>query len=373
MFQSQDFRLDFFLKHHWSVSKNVCAFHLDCKNEQEFTTSSVEYTDKGIEQSIIISAKEVKYMWLPDTYIGNSKVVETPAKDSSTSFIIVKRKEQQCAIEYTLRLAAILSCQMDFKYYPVDVQVCPFNLRSFSYPRELVLYVWDQDGPPPINPEMRMLRHRVAINKGKSEIHMLNMTYSMLYVNLTFERDLAHHLIQVFTPSALIVMLSWLSFWLGLDATPGRITLCVTSLLALITQFSSIRRDLPPLSYIHRVDIWMVTCMCFVFASLLEFTVLIYMERQQRRNSPTDSHDYVNMESNSKYSDFRTAPSKKIHQKSYEEPLKKAALFSTSSTAGHVYRSSADWVQTIDKSSRFLFPLAFLVFNAFYWPMLLSR
>lgn len=31
------------------------------------------------------------------------------------------------------RLAAILSCQMDFRYYPVDVQVCPFNLRSCKY------------------------------------------------------------------------------------------------------------------------------------------------------------------------------------------------------------------------------------------------
>lgn len=47
-------------------------------------------------------------------------------------------------------------------------------IYAVSYPRELVKYVWDQEGPPPINPEMRMLRHRVAINKGKSEIHMLN-------------------------------------------------------------------------------------------------------------------------------------------------------------------------------------------------------
>ncbi|GIY15931.1 gamma-aminobutyric acid receptor subunit beta [Caerostris darwini] len=241
---TMDFRLDFFLKHHWSVPRNTCLILLDEAREKHF--------GGGItSKSMIIKAKEVKHMWLPDTYIGNSKVVETPAKDSSTSFIIIRSVGQQCTVEYTLRLAAIVSCQMDFKHYPVDIQVCPFNLRSFSYPKEMVIYVWDQEGPPPINPEMRMLRHRVAISKGKSEIHMLNMTYSMLYVNLTFERDLAHHLIQVFTPSALIVMLSWLSFWLGADATAGRITLCVTSLLALITQFSSIRRDLPPLSYIH--------------------------------------------------------------------------------------------------------------------------
>ncbi|CAL1267915.1 unnamed protein product, partial [Larinioides sclopetarius] len=93
-------------------------------------------------------------------------------------------------------------------------------------------------------------------------------------------------------------MLSWLSFWLGVDATAGRITLCVTSLLALITQFSSIRRDLPPLSYIHRVDIWMVTCMCFVFASLLEFTILVYIDKQQERNYLKRKIDTLSLESN---------------------------------------------------------------------------
>ncbi|XP_055928512.1 glycine receptor subunit alpha-2-like [Argiope bruennichi] len=347
------------------------------------------------EKSIIINAKEVKRMWLPDTYIGNSKVVETPAKDSSTSFIIVKSVGQQCFVEYTLRLAAILSCQMDFKHYPVDVQVCPFNLRSFSYPKEMVVYLWDQDGPPPVNPEMRMLRHRVAISKGKSEIHMLNklranllyyhpkifsiiVTYSTLYVNLTFERDLAHHLIQVFTPSALIVMLSWLSFWLGSDATAGRITLCVTSLLALITQFSSIRRDLPPLSYIHRVDIWMVTCMCFVFASLLEFTILIYIDKQQERKESKRNTEALSLESNNhvRFSSLKLVPPNQLQTSWQELSVRKRSFYGSPdfpASPVQPIHTCRDWAHTIDKSSRFLFPLAFLLFNTFYWPILLSR
>ncbi|XP_035215820.1 glycine receptor subunit beta-type 4-like [Stegodyphus dumicola] len=176
-------------------------------------------------------------------------------------------------------------------------------------------------------------------------------------------------------------MLSWLSFWLGLDATPGRITLCVTSLLALITQFSSIRRDLPPLSYIHRVDIWMVTCMCFVFASLLEFTLLIYMERQQRRTT-LKSSDVVAMEANSsnitKLHDMKNVKDKTVLQNCPCKtlPVRKGTLWSSADPSfvsyGHLQRIR-DWAQAIDKASRFLFPLAFLLFNAFYWPILLSR
>ncbi|GBM10833.1 hypothetical protein AVEN_173993-1 [Araneus ventricosus] len=100
---TMDFRLDFFLKHRWSVPRNTCLTLLDERSEKSFVTPTGGYIERMTEKSIIINAKELKHMWLPDTYIGNSKVVETPAKDSSTSFIIVKSVGQQCFVEYTLR------------------------------------------------------------------------------------------------------------------------------------------------------------------------------------------------------------------------------------------------------------------------------
>lgn len=57
-----------------------------------------------------------------------------------------------------------------------------------------------------------------------------------------------HHLIQTFAPSSLVVMLSWFSFWLGLDAIPGRVTLLVTCMLTLVTMFTG--ADIPPVAYV---------------------------------------------------------------------------------------------------------------------------
>lgn len=59
---------------------------------------------------------------------------------------------------------------------------------------------------------------------------------------------LGHHLIQTFAPSSLVVMLSWFSFWLGLDAIPGRVTLLVTCMLTLVTMFTG--ADIPPVAYV---------------------------------------------------------------------------------------------------------------------------
>lgn len=65
-----------------------------------------------------------------------------------------------------------------------------------------------------------------------------------------FERQIGHHLIQTFAPSTLVVVLSWFSFWLDLDAIPARVTLLVTCLLTLVTMFTGLRSDIPAVAYI---------------------------------------------------------------------------------------------------------------------------
>lgn len=74
--------------------------------------------------------------------------------------------------------------------------------------------------------------------------------FSRLAVYFRFERQIGHHLIQTFAPSGLVVSLSWFSFWLGLDAIPGRVTLLVTCMLTLVTMFTGLRADIPPVAYV---------------------------------------------------------------------------------------------------------------------------
>lgn len=127
--------------------------------------------------------------------------------------------------------------------------------------------------------------------------------FSRLTVYFRFERQIGHHLIQTFAPSSLVVMLSWFSFWLGLDAIPGRVTLLVTCMLTLVTMFTGLRADIPPVAYVkvtatsssvtpkiekfphsflctQALDLWMAGCMLFVFAALGEFVVVKVLDVQ---------------------------------------------------------------------------------------------
>jgi exosortase/archaeosortase len=102
-------------------------------------------------------------------------------------------------------------------------------------------------------------------------------------------------------------MLSWFSFWLGLDAIPGRVTLLVTCMLTLVTMFTG--ADIPPVAYVkvdnksHKrmnmsimyfifiqikaLDLWMAGCMVFVFAALAEFVVVKVLDVQYQQAKQT--------------------------------------------------------------------------------------
>lgn len=70
-------------------------------------------------------------------------------------------------------------------------------------------------------------------------------------------RRLGYHLFHTYIPSALIVVMSWMSFWIKPEAIPARITLGVTSLLTLATQNTQSQQSLPPVSYVKAIDVWM--------------------------------------------------------------------------------------------------------------------
>lgn len=81
--------------------------------------------------------------------------------------------------------------------------------------------------------------------------------------------------------------MSMLTFWIPPEAVPARITLGVTSLLTIITkQYQS---DMPNVSYIIALNIWLSCCVAFVFCSLLEYAIVISLvKRENLKINPTN-------------------------------------------------------------------------------------
>lgn len=109
--------------------------------------------------------------------------------------------------------------------------------------------------------------------------------FSCLRAKLFIQRNLGFYIAQVFIPSMLIVILSWISFWIHVDYLPARASLGVICVLTMTTQSSGIRSSLPVLSYIKAIDVWLAAGLLFEVAALLEFAYVNVQTRKHRKQA----------------------------------------------------------------------------------------
>ncbi|KAH8030575.1 hypothetical protein HPB51_010055 [Rhipicephalus microplus] len=164
-------------------------------------------------------------------------------------------------------------------------------------------------------------------------LQMESRNFTCLQLTFKLKRRLGYYMFHTYIPTCLIVVMSWVSFWIKPEAVPARVTLGVTSLLTLCTQHAKSQADLPPVSYIKAIDIFMSSCTVFVFASLMEYAVV-----------------NVILEDGYKHFDVvrRRGDLDNPSEPSWREQGRLRALL-------------------IDRVSRVVFPTSFVFLNVFYW------
>ncbi|KRT84639.1 transmembrane ion channel, partial [Oryctes borbonicus] len=156
-----------------------------------------------------------------------------------------------------------------FESYPHDTQICTMMIESLSHTVHDLVFIWNMTDPLVVNPEIELPQLDISNNYTTD----CTIEYSTAVV-FNLRRRLGYHLFHTYIPSALIVVMSWISFWIKPEAIPARVTLGVTSLLTLATQNTQSQQSLPPVSYVKAIDVWMSSCSVFVFLSLMEFAVV---------------------------------------------------------------------------------------------------
>lgn len=70
-------------------------------------------------------------------------------------------------------------------------------------------------------------------------------THSKLVARFWFKRRLGYAFLQIYIPTIMLVVLSWLSFWIPEDSVPARVALGSTTVLSVVTFTGSFRSSLP--------------------------------------------------------------------------------------------------------------------------------
>lgn len=116
--------------------------------------------------------------------------------------------------------------------------------------------------------------------------------FSVLQVSFNLQRHTGYFLIQVYVPCILIVVLSWVSFWIHREATSDRVGLGITTVLTLSTISLDSRTDLPKVRYATALDWFILMSFFYCIATLLEFAGVHYFTKVGSGEIPVDEDDW---------------------------------------------------------------------------------
>ncbi|XP_054721223.1 glycine receptor subunit alphaZ1-like [Uloborus diversus] len=308
--------------------------------------------------------KLVQRIWKPEVFFANAKHAEF---QYVTVPNVLVRITPTGHLLYMLRLKLTFSCMMDLYRFPLDSQVCTIELASFSKTTSELNLKWSEENP--VNLFEKLKLPQFVINSVNTSICSEKFhigEYSCLIAEFHLQRSIGYHLVQSYLPTVLIVVISWVSFWLDVEAIPARITLGVTTLLTISSKSSGIQSSLPPVSYVKAIDVWMGACTTFVFTALLEFTFVNYLWRKRGTTPPNikvaDENISLRM-----YEDKEECNGTKKNLK-LESEDDEPAMSKNNPKAMMYLGTHKISAKRIDQVCRIGFPILFLVFNICYWP-----
>ncbi|XP_076171233.1 resistant to dieldrin isoform X1 [Ptiloglossa arizonensis] len=428
-----------------SLSEVKMDFTLDFYFRQFWTDPRLAFKKQTGVETLSVGSEFIKNIWVPDTFFVNEKQSYFHIATTSNEFI---RIHHSGSITRSIRLTITASCPMNLQYFPMDRQLCHIEIESFGYTMRDIRYKWNA-GQQSVGisnevelPQFRVLGHRqrhstihlstvgytmrdirykwnegpnsVGVSNEVSlpqfkvlghrqramEISLTTGNYSRLACEIQFVRSMGYYLIQIYIPSGLIVIISWVSFWLNRNATPARVALGVTTVLTMTTLMSSTNAALPKISYVKSIDVYLGTCFVMVFASLLEYATVGYMAKriQMRKNRfqkiaesmkaarenpvppgvPGDHGDHAPKQTWSRVvQEVRfKVHDPKAHSKggTLENTINGRADEEAAPAPQHLIHPGKDISKLygitpsdIDKYSRIVFPVCFVCFNLMYW------
>ncbi|CAI2349503.1 unnamed protein product [Caenorhabditis sp. 36 PRJEB53466] len=380
------------------ISEQNMEFSLDCYFRQKWLDRRLAFTPiNPSKPEIPLASKMLKDIWVPDTYVRNGR---KSYLHTLTVPNILFRVRSDGQVHVSQRLTIRSRCQMFLKKFPMDTQACPIEIGSLGYFASDVIYRWKD---VELDSKMgNMLSQYQVLSLSKSERNLSDFRFthkniSVLNVYFKLQRQQGYYILQIYTPCTLVVVMSWVSFWINKEASPARVSLGIMTVLSMSTIGFGLRTDLPKVSHSTALDIYILSCFVFLFAAMVEYAVINYAQIVYIRKQV---HDLKGLEQNSAMGQMRmftaglmgarrdTIQVDDLAVEKEEARLKavpwwkklcnrdqhaSTSVFYRMAVKAAIAKKTlrngdpAEVVNNIDNFSKWAFPSLYIMFNFFYW------
>ncbi|XP_052282044.1 gamma-aminobutyric acid receptor alpha-like [Dreissena polymorpha] len=366
------------------VSEKNMDYSMDCYFRQLWVDKRLALNVSMA--NISLNIKMLERLWYPDTVFLNGGKSYVHMVPMPNKFF---RIHKDGTVLYSQRLTIRASCIMRLEKYPLDSQTCHLYVASFAYSVEDVIYEWrfGRKNSVEIAADMTLSQFDILQTPCfNTTMPLRGASHSVLTVQFYLRRHMGFFLINVYVPCCLLVVLSWVSFWINREATSDRIALGTMVVLTMTFIGLDNRNDLPRVSYSTALDVYVAFCFFFVLATIIQFASVHYytkfgcgegpqlvmciskqVELEQIKEDQEDAKSTDTVGENSLNRTKVVVPN--IQR---ESMLFKCwnCFFGTRNVRHNRMFTNVlglNSVSKIDKLSRIIFPIVFLLFNILYW------
>jgi len=233
--------------------------HLQCRWRDE------RLAHKG-PKSIVRAVDEI---WNPEIQVINQQKIWL------TLPRIVKISPEG-EVLYHQRAWGSFSQPLKLKDFPFDRQEFSIQLATIDYTPDEIEFVQDKNDESGMAQDLSVADWEITGYSAEPRPYKPSPgTSPMAGFAFSFEaeRKVGYFIIKVIIPLILIVAMSWVVFWIDPIESGTQISVAITTMLTLIAYRFAIDTDLPKVSYLTRMDFFILISTVLVYASLIEVVV----------------------------------------------------------------------------------------------------
>uniref|UniRef100_A0A3Q2Y2I9 Glycine receptor, beta b n=1 Tax=Hippocampus comes TaxID=109280 RepID=A0A3Q2Y2I9_HIPCM len=225
-------RVNIFINSFGSIQETTMDYRVNIFLRQRWNDPRLKLPQDFKSDSLTVDPKMFKCLWKPDLFFANEKSANFHDVTQENILLFIFRNGD---VLISMRLSVTLSCPLDLTLFPMDTQRCKMQLESFGYTTDDLQFMWQTGDPVQMD----------AIALPQFDIRQEDIDYG----NCT-------------------------KFYAGTG---------ILSVLSLSSECTSLASELPKVSYVKAIDIWLIACLLFGFASLVEYAVVQVMLNSPKR------------------------------------------------------------------------------------------
>lgn len=208
-------------------------------------------------------------VWVPNLQIINSFTLTNRRVD-------VVEVDENGNANYRRRLVGTISIPRDLSDFPVDDHQLRLSVVAAGMTRDVELVIDERL----TGQSDTFSIQEWDVGPGKAEISEFvaaGESFPMLVYEWEVRRKIGYYIWKVILPLAMVVMMSWVVFWLDPKQAGPQIGIAATSILTLIAYRFTLGFLVPRLSYLTRLDLFITGASVLVFVALVEALATVSM------------------------------------------------------------------------------------------------